>query len=410
MSAKKDSMPLQRGAEDTLPKLFLRNYKQWGSTRIALRKKEQGVWKERTWQDCYDRINNIFIGLTGAGLIAGERVAIIGDNDPEWFCSQLAAQSVGSPVVGINPARNQEETLRAIERSQPKFVMVQDQEQVDKVLDIRDSLHSVEKIIYWNAKGLRHYENESLISVANLITRGQETNRNRPVNFEEMVSKGKGSDAATLFCIWKNEDPPEIMTATHDFILSSVETALAANPVDARHEYVCVMNPGWFFEQILGTGTSLLTGRKFNYAESGETAEEDLREISPHSLAYPPQLWNQLALTIQNNMAEGARLKRLMFNRSLSVGCAATDRMLKGGKRSGVLFNTMRSIADFTTFHPLLDKHGLDKVRVAYSAGGEVAPENLRFFHAIGVNLKHIFGSTKDGIVFVDPGEYKIEQ
>jgi len=403
-------MTVQRGAEDTLPKLFLRNYRQWGRTRVAMRKKEHGVWKEHTWQDSYDRIKDIFIGLTGAGLVAGEKVAIIGDNDPEWFCSQLAIQSAGAIVVGINPGRTPDETQRAIERSQPKFVIAQDQEQVDKLLEIRDNLPSLEKIVYWNEKGLRHYENGSVVNLEDLIKDGQEAHRNRPIDFEEMVAKGHGSDIATLFCLWKNDDSPQIMTASHDFILSSVETVLAANPIDARHNYVCVMNPGWFYEQILGTGTSLLTGRKFNFAESGETSEADLREISPHSLAYPPQLWNQLALTIQNNMAEGAGLKRFMFNRCLALGCLATDRTLNGSKRGGVLINSIRSIAGFITLNPLLDKHGLDKVRVAYSGGGEVDPENLRFFHAIGVNLKHIFGSTKDGVVFIDPGEHRIEQ
>ncbi|MFC2028188.1 AMP-binding protein [Chloroflexota bacterium] len=409
MSKSRTSAQLPRGKEDTLPKFLVRNCKHWGNTRVALRKKEQGIWKERSWQECCDRTKDIFAGLSDLGLKTGEKVAILGDNDPNWFCCQLAIQSHGGIVVGVNPVRTAEQTRQIIEHAQVKLAFAQDQEQVDKLLEIRDSLPSLEKIIYWNDKGLKHYDDGSLMSMSTLVNKGTVSSQNSANDFERTLSQGSGSDVAMLLCVWKSSDSVELLPLTHGTLISSGETVLAANPIENRHEYVCVMNPGWFFEQVLGFGVSLLTGRKLNFAESGETAEEDLREISPHTLAYPSQMWDQLSIAIQSNMSSGPRLKLMLFNRGVSNGFRETDALLKGKSVSPIV-KSASLFWEHMVFRPLRDKHGLDRTKVAYAAGGTVAPETLRFFHAIGVNLKQIYASIQGGVMFNDPGESRIEQ
>jgi long-chain acyl-CoA synthetase len=196
--------------------------------------------------------------------------------------------------------------------------------------------------------------------------------------------------------------------ATYRFMLSSLEATLASNPVCANDEFVSVINPGWFFAQVLGFGAFLLTGQKLNFPESVETAPEDLREISPDTLLYPSQVWDRIASGIQVNVANGTWLKRMLFNRNLSMGYDVTDLSL-GGRRPNIFGRLRHSIAELITFRPLRDKHGLNRARVAYAAGGMASPENLRFFHAVGVNLKQIFGSIEGGIVSTDPGERRID-
>ena len=409
MRNKKTPVKLSRGNEDTLPKLLIRNCKHWGYNRVALRKKEQGVWKEHSWQDCCDRVKAVFNGLLDLGLNTGEMVAIIGDNAPEWFQCQLAIQACGGTVVGVNPVRTTEQTKLIMERAQPKFAFVQDQEQVDKLLEIKHQLPSLEKIIYWNEKGLNHYPDTCLISFDTFVRQGEEPSKNSATNFEGSLNQLNGNDIAMLLCVWKSSDTVELLSASHNLIISSGETALSSNPVGDMNEYVCVMNPGWFFEQVLGFGISLLTGRRLNFAESGETVEEDLREISPHSLAYPSQMWDQLSVAMQSNMAGGTGLKRMFFNRGLSNGFRETDALLKG-KRVNPIIESASLFWEHIVFRALRDKHGLDRTKVAYAAGGIVAPETLRFFHSIGVNLKQIFASIEEGVVFDDPGDCRIEQ
>ncbi|NQT71489.1 MAG: AMP-binding protein [Chloroflexi bacterium] len=409
MSKSKTTARLSRDNKDTLPKLLVRNCNHWGDTQVALRKKEQGVWKERSWQECCDRIKDIFAGLADLGLKNGDKVAILGDNDPDWFCCQLAIQTYGGIVVGVNPVRTAEQTSLIFEHAQPKFAFAQDQEQVDKLLGIRDSLPSLEKIIYWNDKGLKHYDDAGLINMSTLANKGNGYSQNSADNFERALSQGSGNDIAMFLCVWKSSDSVELLPLTHGILISSGETVLAANPIEDKHEYVCVMNPGWFFEQVLGFTVSLLTGRRLNFAESGETAEEDLREISPHTLAYPSQMWDQLSIAIQSNMAGGTGLKRMVFNRGVSNGFRETDALLKGNSVSPFV-KSASLFWEHMVFRPLRDKHGLDRTKVAYAAGGIVAPETLRFFHAIGVNLKQIYASIQDGVMFNDPGESRIEQ
>lgn len=199
--------------EDTFPKLLFRNYQQWGDSRVALRKKEYGIWREYTWKDCFEKVKAVFQGLLSLGLETGDKVSILGDN--------------------------------------------------------------------------RH-----------------------PEHLEESLAPGNGDDIAMILCASGNTDSPEEVPATHGFLLPSVGAALASNPVYDSDEYVSVISPGWFFEQVLGFGASLLTGQKLNFAESVETAPGDSREISPHTLVYPSSAWDQIASAVQTNIDGGTWPKR----------------------------------------------------------------------------------------------------
>ena len=390
--------------DNTFPKLLLRNYRQWGDTGVALRKKEYGVWREYTWKDCYDKVKAIFLGLVSAGLEAGDKVSILGDNSPEWFWSELAVQSAGGIALGLNPGGSSQEAKYVLEDSQPKFVLAQDQEQVDKLLEINEELPSLQRIIYWNDKGLRHYDNAILISLAEVIRLGEEHEKSHPEYFEQNIALGSGDDVAMIVYTLGSNGLPKALPATYEFLLSSLETALASNPAYDSDEYVSVITPGWFFEQILGFAASLVTGQKLNFTERPETAPEDSREISPHILVYPSPVWDQIASAIQTNVGSGTWLKRTLYHRSLSIGYERADLASSGGQMN-IFKRLLHAIAGPLLFRPLKDKHGLNRARVIYAAGSILPPETLRFFAAIGVNLRQVFASTEGGIVSVYPGD-----
>jgi long-chain acyl-CoA synthetase len=374
-----------------------------------MRKKEYGIWREYTWNDSYEKVKAIFLGLTRLGLGAGNGVSILADNNPEWFWSQLAVQTARGIVIGLNPAGSMKETKGLMILSRARFAMAQDQEQVDKLLGMKKDIPSLQKIIYWDGKGLRHYDNPILISLDELIRMGEEHEKNHPGDFERRLAHGKGDDIATLLFTLGANDSLKLVPATHKFLLSAAEAALASNPVHNSDEYVSIISPAWFFEKILGFCTSLLAGQRLNFAEKTETAPQDMREISPHALAYPPKLWKVISKTIQENMADGNWLKETLYNFSLSLGYKRIH-LSQEKRRMGLVGRSLGSIADLLVLRPLRDKHGFMRARVAYVAGDTLSGEAVEFFSAIGVNVQQIFGSTKGGIVTEPPAaDLKIE-
>ena len=390
--------------EDTFPKLLLRNYQRWGASRVALRKKEYGIWREYSWEGCYQKVKALFLGLETTGLARGRKVSILGDSNPEWFWSELAVQTAGGVVIGLNSGGSPEELKFVLQQSGTELVLARDQEQVDKLLEIKDELPSLQKIIYWIDKGLRHYDNPILVSLAEVTKLGEEYERSHPGYFEQSIALGKGDDVAVILYTSGTAGSPKAVPATYKFLLSSVESALLLNPVHEGDEYVSVMNPGWFFEQALGFGACLLVGQKLNFAERADTAALDLREISPHTLVYPSLVWDMITSGIQENIAKGTWLKRTLFKRSLSIGYKIAD-LSRENHRVNILRRFRYLLAQLVVFHPLKDKHGLNRARAVYTAGNAVSPETRRFFRAIGVNLQQIFGSTEGGIVSVEPGD-----
>lgn len=388
--------------EDTLPKLLHRNHRQWGDSRVALRKKEFGIWREHTWEDCYKRTRAISLGLMSLGLEAGNGVAILADNNPEWFWSELGVLTARGIAAGLNPAGSTEETKGLMTLARAKFALAQDQEQVDKLLQIKEGIPSLQKIVYWREKGLQHYPDSVLMSIAELTKLGETQEKNRGKDFERRLHHGNENDIAMMVFALGTKGSLKVVPATHRFLISSAEAALARNPVCDTDEYFSMISPAWFFEQTLGFAVSLLTGQRLNFAEEAETALEDSREISPHVVVYPPKLWEKIAEAIQKNTVSSTWLKRMVFNRSVSVGYERID-LGAGGRRESLPGYVLYHVADFVAFRPLRDKHGLDRARIIYTAGRPLSPETLRFFHAIGINIQQIFGSTKDGITLVPP-------
>lgn len=413
MTRRKIASLLQREFEDTFPKLLIRNYNMWGDKQVAVRRKEQGIWKEYTWKECYENVRAIFRGLLSLTLAPGERVAIIGDSTPEWFWSEIAVQAARGTVIAINPALPRDKTKHILDQSQPKLVMAEDQEQIDRLMAMYDEFPFY-RIIYWKEKGLRHYNNPELMSLRQMINEGlvelaRVSETGHPAHFEQTLMLGNGSDPAVIMYNMNESGDPEEIVASHEFLIHSAETVLTLNPVDDRDEYVSLMNPCWFFEQSLGFGATLLSGQNLNFAENIDTSAKDFREISPDTLAYPSHLWHRLAQTIQANIAKSSRIKRILYRKLYPVGYDSACKKMEG-KQVAKPKLLIYILAHLIMFRPLRDKHGLDHVRIAYASGDELSPEDMLFFRSLGIEIKQLYASSDRGIVTLKPEENMLKQ
>ena len=386
--------------EDTYPKLLIRNYHRWGHKRVAMRQKKLGIWKSYTWGDCCEKVKGICLGLITLGLQPEDRASIVGDNSPEWFWAEMAIQGGRGIPVGLTVDSAASEIQFILSHSESRFVIVQDQEQVDKLLQIKDTLPGLQKIIYWQPKGLRSYEDPMLMSLQQLMDLGAEYEKKHPGAFEESVAQGQPDDVFMIQYTSGTTGVPKGVCISYKVFFAINEAVRSVNPVYPSDEFVSITLPGWGVEQGFGLLYGLWVGQTYNFAESAETVQRDLREISPQTLLYPSRLWEQQASMIRLKVTEGMAIKRILYNLCISVGYRYTDICMKGGKPS-LLWRALYALADAMVFKPLRDKVGLRRVRVPYTAGAMLAPDVIRFFRSIGVNLRQIFGSTEGGTTTV---------
>ena len=396
----KDRIPSE---EDTMPKLLMRNYRRWGDKGIAMRRKDYGIWEEFTWKDIYEKVKYFALALLKYGFQPGDKLAFIGDNDPEMFWAELAAQAVGGAATGIFADCLPEEVKYQTSHSDSKFVVAEDQEQVDKVLKIVDELPLLVKIIYWDPKGVT-YDEPHLITFGRFLEEGKEYEKTHPGLFEEMVAKSNGDDLALLCYTSGTTGLPKGAMVKHKTLILWIKEMVEADPVYPHDNNVSFSLPGWIVEQMFGFGYMLYSGETMNFPEEQETVQEDLREIGPTTLLYPSRLWERLNSEIRMRITDSSALKRLIFGLFMPVGYKIAD--LNYEKKNPNLFwRALYSIAYLLLFRPLLCKHGLLKIRVAYTAGAILGPDIFRFLRALGLNIKQMYGATESGIMTIHRNE-----
>ncbi|RLC96766.1 MAG: hypothetical protein DRI40_02165 [Chloroflexi bacterium] len=383
-------------ADLTLPKLLMANYQKWAD-KVWMRKKEFGFWREYTWKEAYEKIRNFSHGLMSLGFQRGDVMAILGDNDPHWFWAELAAQAIGGVVTGVFSSCAPAEVKFFLEHSDAKIVVAQDQEQVDKILAIKDELPLVKKVIYWDGKGLHCYEDPILASFDSIAEIGVSYGKDHPGAFEESIARGKTTDLALLMYTSGTTGLPKAAMISYAGVVSSNTSFYFFNPISEKDEWVSFILPGWSAEQGLGLMASLNRGVRISFPESQETVQANIREIGATFLMYPSRLWEMTAATIQNKIAETTFLKRVVFNLCLPVGYRAADAKFCGQKLSWP-WRIAHWIAKSLMLDPLRDKLGLVKIRVAFTAGSALGPDVFKLITAIGVDLRQLYGMTEIGV------------
>jgi long-chain acyl-CoA synthetase len=384
--------------EDTLPKLLLRNYLKYGSTQAAVREKYMGIWQSYSWADYYELVKHLSLAFISMGFKHGERVSILAENKPHAYWFELAAQGAGGVVVGIFADCTPPEVEYYLSHSESRFVVCQNQEQVDKVLEIKEKLPGLEKIIYWDPKGLWSYTDPLLINMDQMLETGRAYEKEHPDLFEESVAKTKAEDMAVFFYSSGTTGKPKAAMVTHKALIGMAEAIDAIDQYEENEEYLSFLPLAWIAEQLFGVACSLVYCLRTNFPEEPETVQDNIREIGPKIVFFGPRLWESLISLVQVKVKDSGWLHRLFFNAALKIGYRTSEYTMTG-KNPGPLLAFLYFLADLSVFRPLRDNLGLSKTRVGYSAGSAVSPDVIQYFHAIGINVKQLYGSSEVGIV-----------
>lgn len=382
---------------DTWPKVLKTNYEKYGDTQVAMRYKRFGIWQPYTWKDYYRNVKRLALGLFSLDFKPGDKVLIIGDNAPQWYYAELATQANHGISVGVYPDSTPQEIKFFAQNSEARFAVVQDQEQVDKLLEITEDLPLLEKIIYWNYKGLAHYDHPDLIGYLQVMELGEKFDERHPGLFEQNVDSGKAEDVCALvYTSGTTGDTPKGAIHTYETIGAGASYHLQLDPWYEDDNVVPYLPPAWINEQWFSIGCHLLSASILNFAESPETQQQDAREIGPSILFHGARFWEDQAAMVQAKILGADALKRLAFRVFMPVGHKIAD--LKFAKQKpNFLWNLLYALAQIALFRSLKDNLGLSKVRVCYTTGATLSPDAFRFYHALNLPLKSLYGSTEGG-------------
>ncbi len=382
----------------TLPKLLAEKAKLYGRSKTALREKEFGIWQPVDWQEYYDRVKYFALGLASLGMGRDDKLAIIGDNRPAWIDSELAAPALGGVSVGLYQDSLSKEVAYIIGHSDSKFISVEDQEQVDKILEIKaespEEFSRIIKVIYADPKGMTKYDDPLLISFAEIEAMGRDYEQENPGHFETEMEKGRIDDVAILCYTSGTTGFPKGAMLSHRNLLNMAERLFEIDPMRPEDEFVSFLPLAWIGEQMMSVSQSLLVGFTVNFPEEPETVQENLREIGAHSMFSPPRIWENMVSQVQVKIDDASWLKKALFNFFYPIGFRVADAKFEK-KPVPLADRLLYTLGDFLIFSAIRDHLGLQRLRRAYTGGAALGPDVFRFFHALGVNLKQIYGQTE---------------
>jgi len=395
-------------SRDTIPKLIMSNHEKWGE-RIAMCMKSFGVWQRYSWKEYYEKVKYFSLGLISLGLKPSDVVCIIGDNEPEWFWGEFATQAAGGIVTGIFVDSIPSEVKYVAEHSGAKFAIVNDQEQTDKFLEIKDELPSLKKVIYWDPKGLRNYDDPILTSFTDVINLGREYEKTHPRLFEQNIAKGNGSDTAFIYYTSGTTGLPKGATLTHQALVNTAQAFIDRYPLSETDDLISNFPAAWVGDSFFATIPHLLSGARLNFPEEPETIAEDTREVGPNFVIYGPRQWESLVSEIQVKMFDAHPLKRFVYNLFLPVGYKIADINFQG-KKPNLFWRVLYGIAYLLLFRALKDQLGLSKVKFAVTGSSVLSLDTFRLIHAVGIELRQNYGSTEAGLISSHgKGEIKFE-
>lgn len=379
---------------DTFPKYMRNNYQKWGDKRIVMRNKEFGIWKEYTWKDFYDNVELFALGLKSLGFERGMKTAIIGDNEPQWCWADYAVQSLGGAPMGIYVDAIPDEIKHIVTDSESTFVVAKDQEQVDKILELREEVPLVKKVIYWDEKGMWSYTDPYVMSFKQVQELGKEYKAAHPGAFEAEIDKGTRDDAC-LFCYTSGTTgKPKGVVIQYGPLMENLIDWIKVIPWYEGEDYLSYVSPAWVTEHGWGFGAGLMKGAIINFLEEPETLDQDLREIAPIRILYTSRMWESIASTIRGKMEDADWVKRTLYNLFLPIGYKMADAARKGTKAK-LFYRVMYRIGDALVFYPLRDKLGFSHTKFCFTGGAPTSPEVFYFLFAQGIKLMQQYGSTE---------------
>ena len=381
---------------DTWPKVLKYNYEKYDHHRKAMRYKRYGIWQPYTWKDYYLNVKYLALGLLSLGFEPGDKLLIIGDNAPQWYYAELAAQANHGVSVGIYSDLNPPEIKYVAENSEAKFAIVQDQEQVDKFIQIRDELPLVKKIVYWSYKGLAHYADPALMGYRQVLQLGEKYEETHPGLFEQMVETGKADDICALVYTSGTTGIPKGAVHSYKTMRAGTDYILRLDPWYENDNVVPYLPPAWMTEQWFGIGCHLLSGCILNFTETPETQQRDTRETEPSIVCYGARIWESQAATLQAEILGADPIQRLSSRFFMPMAYKAADLNFQKKRRSPFL-KLAHFLGDIVLFRPIRKRLGLSNARICYTTDAMLSSDAFRLYQALSLPLKNLYSTTEGG-------------
>lgn len=402
---KKLERPWEKLRGDTFPKL-LRERATKMPNSIALREKRRGIWQPYTWRDYYTAARDLAYGLLSIGLRPGDHVAVVGYNRPQILIAEQAVFSLKGVAVGVYQDTLPEERAYWLDYTDVKIVVAEDQEQVDKILAIKENLPKLEYIVYWDDRMMWQYgdiKSPKLVSWDDVVKMGEEVKRAEPGLVDQLVDSTSPDDVCLYLSTSGTTGKPKAVMLTYASMLSMSKNLWEVDPIWPHFEYVSYLPFGWIGEQMMSLSMHLLTGFKVNFVEEPETFWRDFREIAPHVIFGPARVYEMIYSRIMEYLEDSNDVDKRIFEIAMKTGIRKAEAEMRGEKLN-FLEELFLKLMTFLVFRSILDKMGLKRIRYAYVGGSFLGPDYLKFFRGIGVNLKRIWGMTEvSGIATVHP-------
>ena len=367
---------------DTYPKLLRLNAREYGG-EIALREKDFGLWKLFTWNDYQTRVHDFALGLVELGLGRGDIIGIIGDNRPDWVSAEIATHAIGAMSLGLYRDVLDEEAAYLLNYGEAKLVFAEDEEQVDKLLTLADRVPNLKHIVYSDPRGMRKYDDPRLMAADKLAGMGRERAAREAGLYDRLVDATRGDDVAVLCTTSGTTAHPKLAMLAAGRMLRHCATYLAFDPKGPDDEYVSVLPLPWIMEQVYVLGQGLLCRMKVNFVEQPDTMMNDFREIAPTFVLFAPRVWESIAADVRARVMDSSPLKQSLYELGMKTGLSALAR------------SRHSPLADTLLFRALRDRLGFTRLRSAATGGSALGPDTFKFFQAMGVPLRTLYGQTE---------------
>ena len=380
--------------ELTFPNLLLHNVEKFGDTKDAIREKDYGIWQSYTFSEYLKQVRAFALGLAALGFERGDKIAIIGDNRPQLYWSMVATQCLGGIPVPLFQDAIENEMHYVLNHSETKFAVAEDQEQTDKLLNLKKRCPHLEYIIYEDPKGMRQYKQPFLMSFTDVQEKGNNFEREHSGYFEEEIKRGKKEDLAIICYTSGTTGKPKGVMLSHENIIMTAQNAVKAEGIKETDEVMAYLPMAWIGDVIFSVAQAFWAGFTTNCPESTATMMQDMRDIGPTYLFFPPRIWENLLTEVMIKVEDADFIKRKFFHFFLNIGNrVAVARMNHEPVSLGL--RCLYRLGEFFIYGPLKDHLGLRKLRIAYTAGEAIGPEIFEFYRSLGINLKQVYGMTE---------------
>ena len=380
----------------TFPRLLLDHAKA-RPTAPALREKVYGIWQTTTWSDLALLVRRLACGLAHAGVKRGDHLVVVGDNRPRLYASMLAAQALGAVPVPLYQDAASTEYAFPINNAEVAYAIVEDQEQVDKLLELRAQCPTLKRIWFDDPRGLRNYDEPGLDSLDALVAGGQSHDTSNARLFDDEVARCQPDDVAAMFFTSGTTGNPKGVVHTHATLLDRAMAGQRFDHLTEREEVLAYMPLAWIGQNIFSYAQWLACGYVVNCPESAATVMIDLKEIGPTYYFAPPRIFEGLLTSVMIRMEDASKPKRWVFQRFMDVA-RRVGPTLMDGKSVGLLDRLAYALGNVLMYGPLRNTLGMSRVRVAYTAGEAIGPDLFTFYRSIGINLKQLYGSTETAV------------